>query len=211
MKILIEKEYFYTTSERVDSTDYCRQQLKQRGRCLHPPQGWLQGHPPGMEVELDAILGYEKNQKGSMETTSKRNGHSPKNLKSQYGEFQIYVPRDRNSEFEPKPVPRYQRDVSGIEEKVIPLYGRGMGTRDMHDQLQDSMGCQGLSRKMCKFYKIFLPAVFKAAGFTWQNQYCSYLRMRACILSSIASWLRTNAQLATGRPFHFLYSSTTRR
>ena len=69
----------------------------------------------------------------------------------------------------------------------------------------------GLSRKMCKFYKIFLPAVFKAAGFTWQNQYCSYLRMRACILSSIASWLRTNAQLATGRPFHFLYSSTIRR
>ena len=70
---------------------------------------------------------------------------------------------------------------------------------------------EGLSRKMCKFYKIFLPAVFKAAGFTWQNQYCSYLRMRACILSSIASWLRTNAQLATGRPFHFLYSSTIRR
>lgn len=56
-----------------------------------------------------------------------------------------------------------------------------------------------------------LPAVFRAAGFVCQNQYCSYLRMRACILSSIASWLRTNAQLATGRPFHFLYSSTIRR
>ena len=47
MKILIEKEYFYAGSKGADSTDYCRQQLKQRGRCLHPPQGWLQGHPPG--------------------------------------------------------------------------------------------------------------------------------------------------------------------
>ena len=45
-----------------------------------------------MEAELDATLGYEKNQKGNMETSNKRNGHSPKNLKSQYGEFQIDVP-----------------------------------------------------------------------------------------------------------------------
>ena len=43
-----------------------------------------------MEAELDAALGYEKNQKGNIETTNKRNGHSPKKLKSQYGEFQMY-------------------------------------------------------------------------------------------------------------------------
>ena len=59
-----------------------------------------------MEAEMDVALGYEKNQKGDMETTNKRNGHSPKRLKSQYGEFQIDVPRDRNGEFEPKIVPK---------------------------------------------------------------------------------------------------------
>ena len=48
-----------------------------------------------MEAELDATLGYEKNQKGNTETTNKRNGHSPKKLKSQYGEFQIDVPQYR--------------------------------------------------------------------------------------------------------------------
>ena len=46
-----------------------------------------------MEAELDATLGYERNQKGDMDTANKRNGHSPKKLKSQYGEFQIDVPR----------------------------------------------------------------------------------------------------------------------
>ena len=40
-----------------------------------------------MEAELDATLGYEKNQKSDMDTANKRNGHSPKKLKSQYGEF----------------------------------------------------------------------------------------------------------------------------
>ena len=49
-----------------------------------------------MEAELDATLGYEKNHKGDLQTDNKRNGHSTKNLKSQYGEFQIDVPRDRN-------------------------------------------------------------------------------------------------------------------
>ena len=68
-----------------------------------------------MEAELDAALGYEKNRKGDLQTDNKRNGHSPKNLKSQYGEFQIDVPRDRNGEFEPKLIPKYQRDISGIE------------------------------------------------------------------------------------------------
>ena len=77
-----------------------------------------------MEAELDATLGYEKNNKGNVETSNKRNGHSAKNLKSQYGEFQIDVPRDRNGEFEPKLIPKYQRDISGIKEKVISLYGR---------------------------------------------------------------------------------------
>ena len=64
-----------------------------------------------MEAELDATLGYEKNHKGDLQTDNKRNGHSTKNLKSQYGEFQIDVPRDRNGEFEPKLIPKYQRDI----------------------------------------------------------------------------------------------------
>ena len=100
-----------------------------------------------MEAELDATLGYEKNQKGDVATDNKRNGHSPKTLKSQFGEFQIDVPRDRNGEFEPKLIPKYQRDVSGIEEKVLSLYARGMSTRDIHDQLQDLYGIE-LSAEM---------------------------------------------------------------
>ena len=64
-----------------------------------------------MEAELDASLGYQKNQKGDVQTDNKRNGHSKKNLRSQYGESTIDVPRDRDGEFEPKLIPKYQRDV----------------------------------------------------------------------------------------------------
>ena len=118
-----------------------------------------------METELDAALGYEKNQKGALLTDNKRNGHSTKTLKSQYGEFQIDVPRDRNGEFEPKLIPKYQRDISGIEEKVISLYARGMSTRDIHDQLNDLYGIEVSAEMVSKITDKILPQVKE-----WQSR-----------------------------------------
>ena len=118
-----------------------------------------------MEAELDASLGYEKNQKGDRITSDKRNGHSPKTLKSQYGEFQVDVPRDRNGEFEPKLIPKYQCDISGIEEKVISLYARGMSARDIHDQLKDLYGIELSAEMVSKITDKILPQVKE-----WQSR-----------------------------------------
>ena len=112
-----------------------------------------------MEAEMDAVLGYEKNQKGDLASDNKRNGYSTKTLKSQYGEFPIDIPRDRNGEFEPKLIPKYQRDISGIEEKVISLYARGMSTRDIHDQLQDLYGIELSAEMVSKITDKILPEI----------------------------------------------------
>ena len=112
-----------------------------------------------MEAELDATLGYEKNQKSGIASDNKRNGYSTKTLKSQYGEFPIDIPRDRNAEFEPKLIPKYQRDVSGIEEKVISLYARGMSTRDIHDQIQDLYGMELSAEMVSKITDKLLPEI----------------------------------------------------
>ena len=118
-----------------------------------------------LEAEMDAALGYEKNCKADFKSDNKRNGHSPKTLKSQYGEFQIDVPRDRNGEFEPKLIPKYQRDISGIEEKVISLYARGMSTRDIHDQLQELYGIELSAEMVSKITDKILPEVKE-----WQSR-----------------------------------------
>ena len=118
-----------------------------------------------MEAEPDATLGYQKNKKGDLQVNNKRNGHSTKNLKSQYGESTIDVPRDRNSEFEPKLIPKYQRDISGIEEKVISLYARGMSTRDIHDQLNDLYGIEVSAEMVSKITDKILPQVKE-----WQSR-----------------------------------------
>ena len=47
-----------------------------------------------------------------------------------------------NAEFEPQIVPKNKRDISGIEEKVINLYGKGLSTRVISDSIEDIYGIQ---------------------------------------------------------------------
>ena len=79
-------------------------------------------------------------QEADPEYTDSRNGYKPKTLKSNYGEIPIRVPQDRNSDFEPKVVPKHQRDISEIEGKIVSMYAKGMSTRQKSDQIQDIYG-----------------------------------------------------------------------
>ncbi len=95
-----------------------------------------------MEAELDASLGYEKNQKGDVITSNKRNGHSPKTVKSQYGEFQIDISKRPGKENSSQSSSlKLSEDISGIEESDFPLC-RGMSTRNIHDQIQELYGME---------------------------------------------------------------------
>ena len=47
-----------------------------------------------------------------------------------------------NAEFEPQIVPKNKRNISGIEEKVINLYGKGLSTREISDSIEDIYGIQ---------------------------------------------------------------------
>jgi transposase-like protein len=118
-----------------------------------------------LEAEMDVSMGYPKNDKGELVVDNKRNGYTPKSVKSQYGEFEVDIPRDRNGEFEPKIIPKYQRDISGIEEKVISLYARGMSTRDIHDQLQDIYGIDLSAEMVSKITDRIIPDIKE-----WQSR-----------------------------------------
>jgi putative transposase len=100
-----------------------------------------------LEAEMKASIGYVKNEKDNLTSENKRNGYSTKTIKSQYGEFI------------PKIVPKYQRNISDIEEKVISLYARGMTTRDIHDQLQDLYGIELSADMVSKITDKILPEV----------------------------------------------------
>lgn len=118
-----------------------------------------------LEAELDVSMGYDKNNKGDIDTDNKRNGYSPKTVKSEFGEFQLDIPRDRKGEFEPEIVPKYCRDISGIEDKVISLYARGMTTRDIAAELQELYGINVSAEKISKITDRILPDIKE-----WQSR-----------------------------------------
>ena len=63
------------------------------------------------------------------------NGYSKKTVKTQLGEVEIQVPRDRNGEYEPKIISKYSRNADGMEEKILGLYSCGMSQRDIAEQI----------------------------------------------------------------------------
>ncbi|MEG2246653.1 MAG: transposase [Peptostreptococcaceae bacterium] len=93
-----------------------------------------------LEAEMDSTLGYEKYEITNNTSDNSRNGYSKKTVKTELGPVEINIPRDRNGEFESKIVPKHQRSVNGIEDKILSLYAAGMTTRDISDQIKELYG-----------------------------------------------------------------------
>ena len=91
-----------------------------------------------MEAEMDDHLGYEKHERSDSDNA--RNGTKTKRVRSNYGEFEIEVPQDRQSTFEPRVVAKRQKDISQIDQKIISMYARGMTTRQISDQIEEIYG-----------------------------------------------------------------------
>ena len=93
-----------------------------------------------LEAELDESLGYEKYEYSDEEKENYRNGYSKKTVHSTAGDIELSVPRDRNGEFEPAIVEKGEKDISGIEEKIIRMYARGTSNREIYNQMQELYG-----------------------------------------------------------------------
>lgn len=93
-----------------------------------------------LQGEMDSHLGYESNDHGYKETSNRRNGYIHKNVKTTYGNIDVDVPRDRDASFEPQVIPKRTKDVSGIEDKVLSMYAKGMSQRDIASTIKDIYG-----------------------------------------------------------------------
>ena len=93
-----------------------------------------------LDEELDQELGYSKYDYRNKETDNSRNGHSQKTMHTSYGDMQIEVPRDRNGEFQPQIVKKYQNTITqDMEEKIISMYAKGMTTSDIESHIKSFM------------------------------------------------------------------------
>ena len=91
----------------------------------------------GLEVEMAEHLGYERHAREGRGTSNSRNGSSPKRLKTDVGEVDLRVPRDRAGTFEPVTVPKHQRRLEGLSGNVVSLYAKGLTTGEIQAHLEE--------------------------------------------------------------------------
>ena len=119
-----------------------------------------------MEVEMDEELGRERCQRSEMTSAPNyRNGYTKKTVKTQLGEVDIKVPRDRNGSFEPKIIGKYSRNADGMEEKILALYSCGMSQRDIAEQIKELYDVEISPELVTKISEKIMPEVV-----AWQNR-----------------------------------------
>ena len=118
-----------------------------------------------LEAELDTTLGYEKNDVQNKRTSNRRNGHSTKTVRSEFGEIDIQIPRDREGEHDPLIVKKLQKNVTGIEDQVLALYAKGVSTRDIQDHLERLYGIEVSPTLISNITNKIMPM-----GKEWQNR-----------------------------------------
>ena len=114
-----------------------------------------------LEGELDEHIKETK-----PDTGNRRNGHTQKNLKSSFGDIEIFPPRDRDGSFDPQTIAKRQRVLPGdLDEKILALYSRGLSYRDIRSQVEEIYGIQVSDGTISAITDRIIPAVRE-----WQSR-----------------------------------------
>ena len=136
---------------------------------------------------LDVKKPQESDSNQEKPSPNKRNGTS-KNVITDLGEIDLNVPRDRNVTFEPISVPKRERRIKGIDDKIISLYARGMSTREISAHLEGLYGI-GVSSEFISHATESVLEDVKA----WQNR-----SLDACYPVVFFDALRVKIRSGTG-------------
>jgi transposase-like protein len=117
------------------------------------------------EAEMDEHLGYKKNSTEGDNSGNSRNGYSGKTLKTRFGNVEVDIPRDRNSEFEPQIIKKYEKTSNQLEDQILAMYAKGMSTRDIEDHMKDIYGIEVSPAMVSKITDKIFPMISE-----WQSR-----------------------------------------
>lgn len=118
-----------------------------------------------MAAELTNELGYERYEAKGRNSGNSRNGSYSKQVKTSNGTIEVQVPRDRNGEYQPEILRKYETSSNELEDKIVGMYGRGMTTRDIQLQLAELYGVDVSAQMVSDITDKVLPLVE-----AWQNR-----------------------------------------
>lgn len=118
-----------------------------------------------LQAELTDHLGYEPYEAQGRNSGNNRNGSYQKTVRTSTGEVEVDVPRDRNGDYEPRIVKKYQTSSNELEDKIVAMYAKGMTTHDIEDHLRDLYGVAVSAQMVSTITNQVMPLVE-----AWQNR-----------------------------------------
>lgn len=93
-----------------------------------------------LQAELTAFLDYEKYDRNGFNSGNSRNGNYSRTFKTEYGELNLTIPRDRNGEFSQQTLPAYKRTNDSLETTVIQLFQKGITMSEISELIEKMYG-----------------------------------------------------------------------
>jgi putative transposase len=93
-----------------------------------------------LDAEMSQFLGYSRSEPPPSSQPNRRNGTTQKLVRSELGPVSIETPRDRQGNFEPQLLPKHERELGPLSDKIISMYSRGMSTRDIQAHFSEIYG-----------------------------------------------------------------------
>lgn len=93
-----------------------------------------------LQAELTAFLDYEKYERNGFNSGNSRNGNYSRTFKTEYGELNLTIPRDRNSEFSQQTLPAYKRTNDSLETTIIQLFQKGITMAEISELIEKMYG-----------------------------------------------------------------------
>lgn len=118
-----------------------------------------------LEAELEAQLGYAKYERPEDKKPNYRNGSYKRKVMSKHGEIEFSVPRDRAGEYTPTLIPKGQRRISDIDDKIIALYRDGRSLRDIVKEIEEIYGARLSAETISEITDKIIPEIRE-----WKNR-----------------------------------------
>ncbi|WP_047937004.1 IS256 family transposase [Enterococcus faecium] len=93
-----------------------------------------------LQAELTAFLDYEKYNRTGFNSGNSRNGNYSRSFKTEFGELNLAIPRDRNGEFSQQTLPAYKRSNDSLDTTIIQLFQKGITMSEISELIEKMYG-----------------------------------------------------------------------
>jgi transposase-like protein len=118
-----------------------------------------------LDAELENHLGYPKNHVKGNHSGNSRNGYRNRKLRTESGEIDLEIPRDRNGSFETETIKNYQKNSHSLDDQIIRLYAKGNSTQQISNFAEETYGVNVSGDMVSAITDKVLPLVEE-----WQNR-----------------------------------------